>query len=206
MNTKKLIIEVARKKFLEHGYKKANIRDIADDANVSIGAIYGYFTNKKMLYKASIGDLPRECYEQYIKAITSIDSVDIVTVFKQLKTLHYEGIDLFIDYIYADMVAWKLTLSCEHINYKKYVDTIVEKKVEVFNVFLQLLDKAEIEYFEPDSHLVKAAFYNLVGDLLDIIKFDMDRNDAIRYSEQVADFFIAGWVGILKLNTKELSL
>jgi len=44
------IIEVAISEFANKGYVNANINEIAAKANISIGSMYKYFQNKKMLY------------------------------------------------------------------------------------------------------------------------------------------------------------
>jgi len=200
LSTKNLIIEVARKIFLEQGYKKANIRDIANAANVSTGAIYGYFINKEKLYEAAIGPLPKEYYYKYIKAVTKIKDVDYLSMVKKLKQSHYDGIELFLDYVYADIVAWKLVINGEGTNYHSHLHSIVKKEVAAFNSFLDLLEKNGIKFFRPNKNLVKSLLLNLVEDLVQIIKLDLDRDEAIEYSTQLADFFFEGWIKLLKIQ------
>ncbi|MEX1307806.1 MAG: TetR/AcrR family transcriptional regulator [Eubacteriales bacterium] len=47
---KKMILSVSIKAFSENGFKSANINTIADNAGVSVGAMYKYFENKRALY------------------------------------------------------------------------------------------------------------------------------------------------------------
>jgi AcrR family transcriptional regulator len=200
LSTKNLIIEVARKIFLENGYKKANIRDIANEAEVSTGAIYGYFINKEKLYEAAIGPLPKEYYNKYLNAISKINKVDYTSLIKKLKQSHYDGIELFLDYVYADFIAWKLIINGEGTNYHTHLEVIVNKEITAFNLFLDLLEREKIEFNRPNSHLIESVIRNLVDDMIRIIKLDMDRDEAIIYSKQVADFFLEGWMNILNLK------
>lgn len=56
IDSKKRIIDAAMGVFSRHGYAKANIREIAKTAGISVGGVYLYFKNKKELYKNLIND------------------------------------------------------------------------------------------------------------------------------------------------------
>ncbi len=200
MNTKDLIIKVARDIFLEDGYKKANIRDIATRAEVSTGAIYGYFVNKEKLYEAAIGPLPKEYYYKYIKAVKKITDINYFSIINKLKQNHYDGIELYLDYVYADIIAWKLVINGEGTNYHKHLDSIVTKEVKAFNDFLNVLDQENVSYVRPNENVVKILIQNLINDLVAIIKYDMNRDEAYVYARQIADFFYHGWINILELD------
>ncbi|PID87725.1 MAG: hypothetical protein CSB06_03950 [Bacteroidia bacterium] len=43
---KQNILKVAKKSFIENGYRKTSMRDIAKEANVTLSNIYNYFKNK----------------------------------------------------------------------------------------------------------------------------------------------------------------
>ena len=45
------IIEAAKEEFLEKGYKDASLRNIAKKANMTVGNLYRYFTNKEDINK-----------------------------------------------------------------------------------------------------------------------------------------------------------
>lgn len=48
------ILNAAVEEFKEHGYADASIRNIANNAQISLGNVYRYFTNKEGLYFAII--------------------------------------------------------------------------------------------------------------------------------------------------------
>lgn len=52
INTTKNLIAIARIHFSEYGYEKTSLEDIAIEANVTRGAVYHHFKNKKNLFKA----------------------------------------------------------------------------------------------------------------------------------------------------------
>lgn len=48
------ILDAAVEEFKNHGYSDASIRNIANNAEISLGNVYRYFTNKEALYFAVI--------------------------------------------------------------------------------------------------------------------------------------------------------
>jgi len=56
IESRKKIIDAARHVFSVRGYAKANIREIANMAGISVGGVYLYFRNKEELYKSLITD------------------------------------------------------------------------------------------------------------------------------------------------------
>ena len=54
IESKKKIIDAAMAVFSTKGYAKANIREIAKAAGISVGGVYLYFRNKEELYKSLI--------------------------------------------------------------------------------------------------------------------------------------------------------
>ncbi|MDD3128787.1 MAG: helix-turn-helix domain containing protein [Candidatus Izemoplasmatales bacterium] len=76
------IVEGAILEFFEYGFQNANMRRIADRANITVGNIYRYYRNKETLFKEillpaerAIDDL--ESFDQLLN-ITSVKSMDNV--------------------------------------------------------------------------------------------------------------------------------
>ncbi len=53
-NTKKMLIEVARQLFAQHGKKEVTMNDIAEASKKGRRTLYTYFNNKEEIYKAVI--------------------------------------------------------------------------------------------------------------------------------------------------------
>ena len=51
---RKLLIEAAKKEFLEKGYNKASLRNICAKAGMTTGALYFFFNNKENLYSSIV--------------------------------------------------------------------------------------------------------------------------------------------------------
>ncbi|MGP4040114.1 TetR/AcrR family transcriptional regulator [Gracilibacillus sp. D59] len=61
------IIKIARYHFTEHGYTKAALEDIVKEANLTRGALYHHFQNKKGLFLAVFETVQQEVGE-YVEA------------------------------------------------------------------------------------------------------------------------------------------
>ena len=106
------ILAAAVEEFKEQGYADASIRNIANNAEISLGNIYRYFTNKEALYFALINPF-MDSIKQFVdndfafagKSMKEISEVlisfimqfsDELLIIRKGNTVHYQS---FIDYI-----------------------------------------------------------------------------------------------------------
>ncbi len=61
--TRSHILDCARKVFAHAGYVTLRMADVAEEAGVSMGALYRYFQNKEDLFVNLIGDIHEELFE-----------------------------------------------------------------------------------------------------------------------------------------------
>jgi AcrR family transcriptional regulator len=52
--TRKLLLEIAVRRFARDGYRGTSVSDIARDAHLSPAAVYAYFPNKEALFEAAV--------------------------------------------------------------------------------------------------------------------------------------------------------
>jgi AcrR family transcriptional regulator len=66
--TRRRIISISMKHIGEHGYAKATLNDIADEAGLTSGAVYYYFRSKKALVVAVLADVTAQLLERFERA------------------------------------------------------------------------------------------------------------------------------------------
>lgn len=114
------ILASAVEEFKEHGYANASIRNIANNAEISLGNIYRYFKNKEDLYFAVInpfmesvkqgierdfgfsGKTMKEASEVLVRFL--MEYCDEVLIIRKGNSVHYET---FINYI-IDVISTKI--------------------------------------------------------------------------------------------------
>jgi AcrR family transcriptional regulator len=69
--TRRLLIEVARKFFTEHGYAATSIDDIIREAGVARGALYHHFSGKEALFRAVYETVEGEVVTRVMEAAAS---------------------------------------------------------------------------------------------------------------------------------------
>lgn len=67
-DTKQLILDTAKKEFMEKGYNDASVRSIAKQAGLTTGAIFRYFPDKESLFAALVSQLRIICWICIAKA------------------------------------------------------------------------------------------------------------------------------------------
>jgi AcrR family transcriptional regulator len=106
--TKRLILAAARKSFVGQGFAQASMRDIAQEAGVSVGCLYVHFRNKEELYKT----LQREWMDRLAKdtsaalvscrgpveAIAAFISTSIEFAGRHRETIHLLGREIGISF------------------------------------------------------------------------------------------------------------
>ena len=81
--TKNRILECAKKEFLNKGFDKAQVGEIAKAANVTTGAIYRHFKNKEDLFFTLIEDVYKYTLEVVVEVETKNESEDYKTLLAQ---------------------------------------------------------------------------------------------------------------------------
>lgn len=117
---KERILAAAVEEFKEQGYSDASIRNIANNAEISLGNVYRYFTNKEALYFAVInpfmesvksfvdnefvfeGKTMKQIAEMLIAFISQYN--DELLIIRKGNTVHY---DKFVNYI-IEAIAYKI--------------------------------------------------------------------------------------------------
>ena len=118
--TRELLIEAAKKEFLEKGYNKASLRTICANAGVTTGALYFFFENKADLF-AAIVDPPLKGLKEILISHFS-DDIKEVSGLESLEDMdmdHSEISDRIVGYIYDNYDSFMLLLTASETRFMK---------------------------------------------------------------------------------------
>lgn len=140
------ILAAAIEEFKEHGYSDASVRNIANNAEISLGNIYRYYTNKEALYFAVINPF-MESIRNYVehgfvfegKTMKQVSEVlvdflmkysDELLIIRKGNTVHYETFIAYIVNVISNKIHEMLEKVFPEINEKiqnnEFYDAIAE--------------------------------------------------------------------------------
>ncbi len=189
--TRQRILESAKREFSEQGYRKANLRKIADDAKVTTGALYNHFKNKEVLFEA----LVKEPADGLLRKYKEMHSVFANTLEdNKMVQKSEEGTDWVTDYIYDHFEEFRLIFCCSEGNvYSSFLDDLAEIEEEAYRKMLSLSgkDSSVGDFF---VHVICASG---LRDIYEVVSHNLDREEAKEFMQQVKRFRFAGWKEIL---------
>lgn len=107
------IIEAAEQVFREKGYNGSTVKDISDQAGVSVGTIYIYFTDKKSIY-----DYLLLTYSHYIRSEIAKRTAKL----KTRREIEREGILVFLEIVRDKRHIYNIIWESLYIDPQKFVD------------------------------------------------------------------------------------
>lgn len=158
-SVRRKIMEVGKSEFLENGFRGANIRTIAERAEVPVGNLYRYFDGKAGLLDAIVGPVYTEIPQTIDKLAKLFISQNLS--FKEiLPALTSSALELF-DRYGAEMLI--LAYGCEKTEYADFIDKLVSKTSKVIIFYMKVTPDEEQTEF---ANIVSKSFINTLFSLL----------------------------------------
>ena len=105
-DTKQLILDTAKKEFMEKGYNDASVRNIAKQAGLTTGAIFRYFPDKESLFAALVSPVADHMLDLYRKGgERGFDSLTNGHP-ENMWNISDEVISVLVEYIFANKDAF----------------------------------------------------------------------------------------------------
>ena len=126
--TKQLILESARKNFLEYGYQAAPLRKIASEAGYTHGALYGYFSSKEELFYAITDPVAEQLMEMLDKIQKKMQNIPKEKRLHEMGSIYYENIPKIVDILISDRDAVELIINgAKGTKYEEFLDNIARR-------------------------------------------------------------------------------
>ncbi|MCR5785158.1 MAG: TetR/AcrR family transcriptional regulator [Eubacterium sp.] len=193
MNTKDKILGVAKKEFMEKGFKEASMRNIAKELGISATALYRHYKNKEEIFDAVVKPAVDACEsfcgseEEREHEIADCQGVEAMWADKT-------QIKLMVDMFYANFDEQKLLFfGSEGTKYANYFHETITKVQNSTLKFMREFgpkDGKVKQIDDKEMHLLLSAQYSA---MLEMIMHDFTYEEAIHYAETVNVFFREGW-------------
>ena len=196
-NTRELLIEAAKKEFLEKGYNKASLRTICANAGVTTGALYFFFENKADLY-AAIVDPPLKELKAILIAHFNEDAEEArkLNSFEEADMDHTEISDRIVTHIYNNYDSIMLLLTASE-------NTVYENVVDEF---VDMLDKsippmvASMKGYKYDEYMSHWMSHISLDAFIHVIKHEKDVNKAKKRLSGILNYLVMGWVQLVMVK------
>jgi AcrR family transcriptional regulator len=199
LDTQERILQAGRSEFLAYGFMDASLRNIAKNAGVTTGAIYGYYPDKKALFDALV-QMPASTLRQSMIGVQDdFAAMPAELQMSDMYSFSTEALQKLFDFIYENLDAFKLIILCSAgTDYENYLDSLVE--IECGNTARFTAAMKDAGFAIPEisanlSHVLASAYFQ---SLFEAVAHDMPRADADEYIAGLTKFFHAGWDAILK--------
>lgn len=175
------ILSAAVDEFKEHGYADASIRNIANNAEISLGNIYRYFTNKEALYFAVINP--------FMESIKQTIEHDFVFVGKTMKEVSEILVEFLMQYSDELLIVRKGNT----VHYEAFISYIIEV------IAGKIKEMMTSSFPEIDDKIKNPEFYNAIAEGFLTSFFKILRNgDSKSTQERNARELITFYFGHMK--------
>ena len=200
IGTQRNIIEAGRREFLKNGFRGASLRRIVKEAGVTTGAFYGYYKNKEELFDALAGGAARTFLDTFTEAQRTCASLPPGEQPDGMGRISAECMTWMVDYIYEHFDEFKLLLCCaEGTKHERFLHTLVEMEVEATHRFIKVLKGLGRGVPPINRQLEHILVSGLFSAFFEPVLHDMPREKALLYTEELREFYSAGWRKILGL-------
>lgn len=129
------IIEAAEIVFSKKGYNKATVKDISNEAGVSVGTIYIYFTDKKSIYDYLLSQ-----YSHYIRYEIARRTEKLT----DRRSIEREGVLVFLEIVREKKHIYNIIWESLYIDKQKFIDYYMNFASSYNDSMQRAVDKGEI--------------------------------------------------------------
>lgn len=197
--TRKAILENARKEFLAHGFAGASLRIIASGAGVTTGALYRHFSGKYALFEALVSPVREEVIRRFRQQTDEYISLLDSQGMQPLWNLSGRGWGIcgLVRYIYRHFDEFRLLFLSDQTICADFLHMLIQLDVDSTRRYfaealrrgysLQVLDEQEL-------HILANAQFSVLPEL---ISHGIPEDQALRSALTVERFFVAGWKEVM---------
>lgn len=188
------LLECAKDEFLHKGYENASLREIAERAGSSKGAIYIRYPDKESLFQALVQPAADGLHSLLSSMLDDFETMSGEVKKEQVHSFSDDGFPNLIQYIYEHFEEFKLLVTCAPgTMYQEFLESLVALDTRCTRRFLQESGSralAENRITDGFLHVVSSAFYS---GIFEAVIHDMPQEEAKLYINELRMFYSNGW-------------
>ena len=186
------IIAAAKEEFLSCGFENASMRRIAANAGITASGLYKHFSNKEEMFAYLVQPMLDEFFTLYRQKEKeehdAIEQIGAAAAFLNDDALYT------MQFIYDHLDAFRLLVCCSQgTRYENYAHKLAEMEEESSLRYIEALRRHGDhvpEFDRREFHLLVSANVEAV---LQPIRHQFTREEAMHYAETINTFFSKGW-------------
>ena len=186
------IIAAAKAEFLEYGFENASMRRIAANADITVSGLYKHFPSKEEMFahlvQPVLDSFNTLYHQKEQEEQNAIEEIGAAAAFLNEDAVYTMG------FIYDNFDEFKL-LVCrsQGTRYEDYAHTLAEMEEESSLKYIEALRTrggCVPEFDRREFHLLVSSNVEAV---LQPIRHNFSREDAMHYAKTINEFFSRGW-------------
>ena len=197
-NTLEKIQQAALDEFSEKGFFGASLRQIVKQAGVTTGAFYGYYSSKEALFAAIVEPHAAALMGRFMEAQISFAELPANEKPEHMGVESGAYLHWMVEYICRHREPVKLLLCCaEGTKYENFIHKMVEVEVESTLQYMKVLRSLNRDVPELDRQMCHILASGMFSGIFEVVIHDMPYERAMRYVDQLRDFYTAGWTKLM---------
>ena len=186
------IIKAAAEEFLTYGFENASLRRIAANAGITVSGLYKHFSNKEEMFASLVQPMLDDFFVLYRQKEqeekNAIEKIGSAAAFLNDDAVYV------MEYIYDHFDEFKLLVCCSHgTRYEDYANKLAEMEEGSSLKYIEALRRRGDSVPEFDRREFHLLVSSNVEAVLQPIRHNFTREEALHYAQTINTFFAKGW-------------
>ena len=203
--TRQLLLQCAKKEFMEKGYSKASLRSICKEAGVTTGALYFFFQDKDDLFCSLVSDSLMRIMELIKEHQQFEENEAKEEILSSSHDMESERIlvEVLVHEMYQNRDEMLLLVNgAQGSSLENAVDRIIDE-MDAHNLHLARATCQELGIPMLEENLVHWMSHNQIDMFLYMLKHIETEEQALAFGRQAMDYLVTGWFALFGVDLSE---
>ena len=203
--TRQLLLQCAKKEFMEKGYSKASLRSICKEAGVTTGALYFFFQDKDDLFCSLVSD----SMMRIMKLIKEHQELEENEAKEEILSSNHDMeserilVEVLVHEMYRNRDEMLLLVNgAQGSSLENAVDRIIDE-MDAHNLHLARATCQELGIPMLEENLVHWMSHNQIDMFLYMLKHIETEEQALAFGRQAMTYPVTGWFALFGVDLSE---